>query len=115
MMQKLTASDLNRRITIQKKEMVLDPEGTPVEETWVDIATLWAARNPLSARDFFAAAAVNAEKAVKYRIRYRRGILADMRLVDKHDGTTYEIKGVLDDYHGDRTETHIMVEVLEGG
>jgi SPP1 family predicted phage head-tail adaptor len=114
MARKLTASDLNRRITIQQKQIVVDPEGIPTEK-WTDVATVWAARNPLSGKEYFAAAAVNAEKTVKYRIRYRPGILPHMRLIDQKDGVTYDIKAVLDDYYGDRTQTHIMAEVLEGG
>lgn len=114
MAQRLRANDLNRRITLQGKKTVLDREGTPIE-SWVDVATIWAARNPLTAKEFFAAATVNAEKAVKYRIRYRPGILEDMRLIDQRDGVAYEIKGVLDDIYGDRTETHIIAEVLSDG
>ncbi|MCM3589630.1 phage head closure protein [Brevibacillus borstelensis] len=113
---KLLVNDLNRRITIQQKQTVVDPEGIPTE-SWVDVATVWAAREPLvaGAREFFSAAAVNAEKTVRYAIRYRPGIFSNMRLFDKRDGLTYEIKAVLDDVFGDRTQTHIMAEVLTDG
>lgn len=111
---KLLVNDLNRRITIQQATTVTDPEGIPTE-TWTDVATVWASRNPLSGREYFAAAAANAEKTVKYRIRYRPGILPNMRLIDHRDDVTYEVKAVLDDYYGDRTQTHILAEVLQDG
>ncbi|ELK43997.1 phage head-tail adaptor [Brevibacillus agri BAB-2500] len=116
MKSRLLVNKMNRRITIQEKQTVVDPEGIPTE-SWADVATLWAAREPLiaGAREFFSAAAINAEKTVRYAIRYRPGILPSMRLVDKQDGLTYEIKAVLDDVLGDRTQTHIMAEVLADG
>lgn len=107
-------NELNRRITIQQLTNTVDDEGIPVE-TWTDVCTVWAARSPLSGKEYFAAAAANAEKTVKYRIRYRPGVLPNMRLVDHRDGVTYEIKAVLDDYYGDRTQTHLMCEVVEDG
>lgn len=116
MARKLKASDLNRRITIQEKRTITDPEGIATE-SWVDFVTVWATREPLiaGARDFFSAAAINAEKSVRYKIRYRPGILANMRLLDRSNGKFYSIKTPLDDAFGDRTETHIIAEVLEDG
>lgn len=107
-------NDLNRKITIQQYTSTIDPEGIPIEE-WVDVATLWADRKPLNGREYFAAAAINAEKTVKYRIRYRKGILPNMRLFDVIDGVYYNIAAVLDDYYGDRTQTHLMCEVIDDG
>lgn len=116
MAKKTKVSDLNRRILIQEKQTITDPEGISTE-MWVDFVTVWAAREPLvaGARDFFSAAAINAEKTARYKIRYRPGILPSMRLFDRTDGKFYSIKTPLDDVFGDRTETHIIAEVLEDG
>lgn len=116
MARKTKVSDLNRRILIQEKRTITDTEGIGTEG-WVDFVTVWAAREPLiaGASDFFSAAAINAEKTVRYKIRYRPGILANMRLLDRSDGKTYSIKTPLDDVFGDRTETHIIAEVMEDG
>ncbi|MGG1534514.1 phage head closure protein [Brevibacillus agri] len=116
MKSRLLVNKMNRRITIQEKQLVVDPEGIPTVD-WVDVATVWAAREPLiaGAREFFSAAAINAEKTVRYAVRYRTGILPSMRLFDLHDSMTYEIKAVLDDVLGDRTQTHIVAEVLTDG
>jgi SPP1 family predicted phage head-tail adaptor len=114
MARKLTASDLNRRITIQQKQTVVDPEGIPTE-TWTPVCTVWAAREPLAARarEYFSAAAINAEMTVRYRIRYRQGITPDMRVVD--EGRIYNITTVLDDVDGKRRETHLMTQGAQNG
>lgn len=104
----MDSSKLNRRITIQEYKGGTDDAGFPTPPVWMDIVTLWADREPLSGKEFFAAAAVQAENTVRFRIRYRKGINTKMRIL--HDGFTYEIYAVLDDVRGDRTETHIMTK-----
>lgn len=107
---------LRQRITIQRPGRTEDDAGYPIPNPtdWEDVATVWAAREPLRGREFFAAAAVQYEKTVRFRIRYRKGIKPGMRVLC--DGVAYEIYAVLDDVHGDRTETHLMTtEVGNGG
>lgn len=109
----MNPSDLNRRVTFQRKVRGKGPGGIPTE-AWSDVVTVWAAKDPLRTREFFAAAAVNAEDTVKFRVRYRTDIKPDMRIVD--DGRVYSITGVQEDPLGDRTETRIMArEVVAGG
>lgn len=72
-------SDLRHRITLQKLEMVQDSYGQPTE-TWEDIATVWAAVNPISGREFFQAETINSEVTHKILIRYRAGIEPTMRV-----------------------------------
>lgn len=87
--------DLDTRVTIQQKIVTTDPEGL-VTETWNDIATVWANLRGLRGREFFQAAAVNAENTVMVTIRYRPGITTGMRLkYTALDG----IEHVLDIYH----------------
>lgn len=114
MARRLLVNDLNRRITLEVATESVDPEGIAVE-MWQEVASVWAARRPLRGREYFEAAAVNAEKTVKYVIRYRVGIKSNMRLVDQKDGLLYSVRAVLDDYYGDRTQTHIMAELIEDG
>lgn len=125
MVRKLKASDLNRRITIQRKVRTEDEAGYPIPgaKEWEDLCTLWAAREPLRGREFFAAAAVQQENTTRFRIRFREGITADMRLINgevnvngQEKERVYNIYAVLDDPHGDRTETHLMTtEELQNG
>ncbi|OAB48462.1 phage head closure protein [Paenibacillus antarcticus] len=113
---KLNAGKLNRRITIQKKGLSEDAAGYPITNPpWEEVATVWASREPLRGREFFEAAAAQAEKTVRYKIRYRAGITSDMRLLDLKDNRIYEITVPLDDVFDDRTETHLMaIEVTNG-
>lgn len=114
----------NRRIHIQEKKAKLDPEGIPVGEKWDTVNTLWAFRKPLTSRwrEYFQSAGLNVEKMFQYEIRYREGITEDLRIVNGtrvvngvREERTFEIKAVLDDVHGDRTETWIMAEELTTG
>jgi SPP1 family predicted phage head-tail adaptor len=71
--------NLRHRITIQENRyqrdeanlQVRDASGAPVDE-WVDVRTCWASMEPLSGREYFAAAQVQAEQVTRFRIRYPR-------------------------------------------
>lgn len=84
---------LNKRITLQCPKSVRDDEGIVTEE-WTDVATVWAAVEPLRGREYFAAAAVNQENTVRFRMRYRPGVTARMRLL--YDRRVFDIKSVID-------------------
>lgn len=114
----------DRRIQIQKKQVKLDPEGFPTGEEWVTVSTPWAKRKPLTTRwrEYFQAGGENAEKMFQYELRYREDVSEEMRIVDGKRKVSdqkvdriFEIKAVLDDVHGDRTETWIMALELTGG
>jgi SPP1 family predicted phage head-tail adaptor len=66
--------------------------------TWTTV-TGWdsvpAAIEPLSAREFIAAQAVQSAVTARITLRYRAGLDASMRIV--HNGTIYNIAGVLAD------------------
>lgn len=108
-------NDLNRRITIQHYATVeVDEEGIAIKD-WIPLVTVWASKLPLvaGAREYFQAAAINAEKRIQYRIRYRKDVLPNMRIVD--DGKTLEIITVMDDASSDRTVTRLVAELIEDG
>lgn len=113
----MNPAKLNKRITLQRKVTGEDESGypTPGAGEWEDVITISAARIPLRGREFFAAAAAQAENTVRFEIRYRKGITADMRLIC--EGRIYNLSAPpLDDVYGDRTETHLMTtEVLQNG
>ncbi|MGF6356766.1 SPP1 family predicted phage head-tail adaptor [Paenibacillus sp. 4624] len=107
----MNPAKLNRRILLQRKSNgTEDDSGYPTDpaETWEDVMTLYASREPLRGREFFTAAAANAELTLRYKIRYRDGITPDMRFKDLNNGRICNITAVLDDPYGDRTETHLM-------
>lgn len=108
----MNPAKLNRRILLQKKSSGGEDEsGYPRDpkEAWEDVMPLYASREPLRGREFFAAAAANAELTLRYKIRYREGITPDMRFIDLNNNRICNITAVLDDPFEDRTETHLMV------
>lgn len=103
---------LRHRITLQSKVTVKDPEGI-VTETWTDVATVWAAVEPIRGREYFQAAAVNAENTVRFRIRYRSGITPVMRVV--YNGRTFNVQSVIDVDERYREIQLMCQEVVAGG
>ncbi len=107
---------MRRRITIQRKGRTEDDAGYPIPNPQPEVVcTVWANREPLRGREFFAADTAQSEITVRYKIRCRKGITPDMQLFDKKEDRTYEIKAVLDDVYDDLTETHLMVSEVSNG
>lgn len=110
----MNPAKLNRRITIQREGASgTDAEGIPIEG-WEDFVTIWAAERALNGREYFAAAAVNAENTVRYEIRRRHDIKPSMRVKDGE--RILDIIAVMDDPFGDRSQTRLMCkEAVSGG
>lgn len=92
----LKAGRLRHRVDIQARQDVQDPNTGDVTPTWV---TVWpnvpAAIEPLSAREFIAAQAVQSQVVARITMRYRQGLDASMRIL--HKSTVYNIAGLLPD------------------
>jgi SPP1 family predicted phage head-tail adaptor len=86
-------TDLRQRITLQKKLITKDPEGIPMD-IWQDIATIWAAIEPLRGREYFQAATVQSQNMIRFTIRYRKGITSEIRIL--YDSKFYDIQSVID-------------------
>ena len=81
---------LNHRITFQIQN--LDSE---IEE-WNDIVTTWASINPISGREYYQAETINSDLTHKVRLRYRKGITPDMRILYKD--RIFNIVSVINEY-----------------
>jgi SPP1 family predicted phage head-tail adaptor len=88
----MRAGTLRHRITIEAAT-VANVYGEEVE-TWSAIAEVFAAREDLSGREFFAAQQTNAEVTTRFRVRYIDGVTAKMRVYS--DGVPYDIESVQD-------------------
>ena len=75
------------------------------KERWEAIFTCWCAVEPLSGREFWEAAAINRENEVRFTIRYRKDVTAEMRI--RLDGTVYDITSILD-----KNNRHEALEIL---
>ncbi len=90
-MSKMTIGELRQRITFQKLITTVNESGFEVE-TWEDVCTVWAAVSNLHGREYFAAAAVQAENTVKFTVRYLSGIATTMRILFR--GKQYNITAI---------------------
>lgn len=102
---------LRHRVQIYDKGTVTR-NGTGEEIPAYDdlVATLWAAVEPMSGREFIEATQVQADVTMRIRIRHRSDIRPEMRVVE--GSHTYQIESVLDQ-GGERKETWLMChEVL---
>lgn len=82
------AGALNRRITFQENDGTRTTYGG-VDNTWSDVATVWAAIWPSSGSEFYGADQQQASGVTRIRVRYRADITAAMRI--KHNDTYYAI------------------------
>jgi SPP1 family predicted phage head-tail adaptor len=89
----MRAGKLRHRITIEAPTASQDEYGEPIP-TWAPLFTVWAAREDLAGREYFAAAQIQSEVTTKFRIRHRDGITAKMRVND--GGRLYDIAAVQD-------------------
>lgn len=82
---------MRHRIVIQHHVELQDPSTGEVTTGWEAYANVWAAVEPLSARDLIAAQAGQSEASGRITIRYRSGVLSTMRIL--HRGQIFTIIG----------------------
>lgn len=75
------------------------------KERWETAFSCWCAVEPLSGREFWEAAAINRENDVRFTIRFRRDVSAEMRI--RLDGSVYDITSILD-----KNNRHETLEIL---
>lgn len=103
----LSSGKLRHRIRIERLEDVRDSAGDVVQDAngevareWVSLATVWAAIEPLSVREFIQSDAKQSQLIARITIRYREGMDGTLRLVHVRkdgDGTVYDPAGFLPD------------------
>ncbi|NFN85872.1 head-tail adaptor protein [Clostridium sporogenes] len=75
----MNIGELKHRVTFQRFTTVVNNNGFE-EETWQDYKTVWASVSNLYGREYFEAAAIQAEKTVKFTIRFINEIDESMRI-----------------------------------
>jgi SPP1 family predicted phage head-tail adaptor len=86
----MRAGDLDRRITIQREEVVGDDGYGNVLTDWVDYAERWASFTQSGGREFFAQAMIQSERRVVFRCRWVEDVTPSYRVVC--DGVLYNIE-----------------------
>jgi len=89
----LRSGRLDRRIKLQRKTVVENSYGEPIE-TWVDLATVWAEYLPARSVERYAATQMMAEVDTRWRIRYRTDLTPIDRL--SYAGRLYDVTGVVE-------------------
>lgn len=88
----MRAGRLRHRVTLQSKVEARDSYGATTI-TWDDEATVWAAIEPLSGREYFSQQQIQAEASVRIVVRYYSGLSTAWRVKD--GSTYYDIVDVL--------------------
>lgn len=84
----MTASELDKRITIQKfTSTTTNENGFPIED-WVAYKTVWASMNNLWGKEFYVAKAINAENTIEFIVRYSTDLVV---LLEKDGSKVYRI------------------------
>jgi SPP1 family predicted phage head-tail adaptor len=104
--------ELRHRITLQEPETQVS-EGGAEETAWKDVATVWAKVEHLRGREYYAAAAVQAENAVIFTIRHLTGI--DPRHRIRFRDQSYNIITVDNLQYQNRYQVIHAQEVSRGG
>ncbi|WP_407280604.1 phage head closure protein [Aromatoleum evansii] len=89
----LGAGQFDKRVTLQSKSVTRNSIGEEVV-SWVDVATVWARVEPIRGREFFAAAQMQDATDHRVTIRYRTGVVREMRVV--WGSLTLDIVSVID-------------------
>ena len=88
---------MRHRITFQKFNGEKDSFGDPLQaddSNWTSVATVWAAIDPLSGREFYAAQQSQSEVTHNIRCRYRAGLNTAMRIL--YGSRKFSIVSIID-------------------
>lgn len=90
----LSAGKLRHVIKIQRPVSIQNADGS-MSETWEDLYKLYAAIEPLSAKEFLAASTTEHKVTCRIIIRYKDGLTTNMRIL--HGNKLYNIEGLQTD------------------
>ena len=93
----MQAGKLRHRVDIQDYTETQDTTTGEMVKTWGTLAVVWAAIEPLSAKEFIASQAEQSKVSLRVTIRYRDDIKPNMRLYHAAKDQTLKIEGVLSD------------------
>lgn len=93
----LSAGKLRHRVLIQRPVEVQDDQTGAVNLTWVDVAKVWAAIEPISVREFIAADVEDSKITTRITIRYRKNLDHSYRFYHEAQKKYYDIHGILFD------------------
>lgn len=108
----MNIGDMRKRITILQITPVIGENGFASEQS-SELTTVWAFVSNLYGKEYFTAKAVQAEKIVKFTIRYRPNINRAMKI--QFDGKTFDITDIDDIKYRKKYLEIKAVEVIPSG
>ena len=87
----MSIGEMRHRITFQRITPVINENGFD-SELPREYKTVWASVSNLSGREYYQAAAIQAEKTVKFTIRYLSDLAEDMEIL--FEGKKYNITSI---------------------
>ncbi|MFA5866915.1 MAG: phage head closure protein [Actinomycetota bacterium] len=106
----MRAGQLRHKIVIQQVLLSQDAYGASVE-TLSTFATVWTSIEPISGREYFDSAKLNAEITHRIRIRYTAGITPDMKVL--FGSRTFDILSIIDREERNREMELMCAEVVK--
>jgi SPP1 family predicted phage head-tail adaptor len=113
----MQSGQLRKRVVFQQRSTSLDGYGQQLT-TWTDMFTAWAEIEALTARELFAAQAVQSESTHKITVRYRPEFAnptATNALRITYQGRIFNISGATDPDERKRTVSIMAAEGLNVG
>lgn len=105
----LSAGALRHRITIERQDNVQDEDTGAIVTGWTEFAAnVPACIEPVSGRDYIAAAQAQSSITARITLRYRPDLNAAMQI--RHGTTLYRIKAILPDPNSGREWLTLLVE-----
>lgn len=108
----LQAGKLRHKVVIQSPVETQDTATGAMEVIWVNDASVWAAIEPISGREFIASQSEQSKVTARITIRYRSGITSKMRLYHEAQNKYYNIEAILSDK--DSGLEYLTLPVSEG-
>ena len=105
----MRAGDLRHRVTIKAKSVARDDYGQETI-TWTTFATVWAAVEPLTGKDYIAGQQLEAAVDTRIRLRDLSGVVPTMRVI--FGSHTYDVKSPPIHLLEKGREMHLMCEEI---
>ena len=96
---RITAGQLDQRLTLQRRGAGVDVLGQP-SGAWTYVDEVWGKARPLRSRELFAAGQVQNVSDVEFTVRWRDDIASTWRIVWR--GVPHDITGTPIDIDGQR-------------
>lgn len=108
----MNPSKLRHRITFQKYSDIQNDYGEIIKKDWLDVITVWASVNPISAKEFFAAEKMNSEVSHKIYMRYIRVLHITPNMRIKFGERYFELIGPPINYQERNVELQLLCKEL---